>query len=113
MITDVHAHVLPGLDDGPDNLNESHKLLAAFHDAGTDRVFCTSHLLSPHFEVTYDEMEQAFSILTEQHRNHAPLLALGTELRLASEFTDYLKEERIPSLGNTRYVLVEFHSNCL
>jgi protein-tyrosine phosphatase len=41
---DIHAHLLPGIDDGPDDLDESVAMLAAAGAAGTSTVVATPHL---------------------------------------------------------------------
>ena len=63
FITDIHTHVLPDVDDGPANLEDAVCLIQAHHEAGTDRVFCTSHLGSPHFDNTPKALSLAFSSL--------------------------------------------------
>lgn len=42
-MTDMHAHVLPSIDDGPKDEAASLALLEAEHAEGVDRVICTSH----------------------------------------------------------------------
>ncbi|WP_290591347.1 CpsB/CapC family capsule biosynthesis tyrosine phosphatase [Alicyclobacillus sp.] len=111
-ITDIHAHVLPGVDDGPKDLEATDRLLAAFRACGTDRVFCTSHLLSPHFENSPEELRVAFAQVEERHTGEpAPELAFGAELRITASLADLLRQGVVPALGDTRYVLCEFRSD--
>ena len=42
-LVDLHAHILPGLDDGPDNLHEALKMLKALEEMGFGTVFATPH----------------------------------------------------------------------
>ncbi|MCL6632444.1 MAG: hypothetical protein K6T63_07390 [Alicyclobacillus herbarius] len=145
--TDIHAHVLPGLDDGPPDMAASLRLLQAFANRQVSRVFCTSHYLSPHFQVDLAQLAAAYQALQEArattpvaprddlaNREAAPTemvmsdqiaqgqatgltaqpgypeLAPGAEVRLANGIVDAIREGRVPTLGNTRYVLVEFPS---
>ena len=41
---DLHAHLLPGLDDGPPALDASAEMAAAAVAAGTDVMAATSHV---------------------------------------------------------------------
>jgi protein-tyrosine phosphatase len=43
-VIDLHAHILPGVDDGPDTLEESLALARAAVDAGTRVLAATSHV---------------------------------------------------------------------
>jgi len=42
-LVDLHAHILPGLDDGPEDLSGSLKMLEAFEGMGYGHVFATPH----------------------------------------------------------------------
>ncbi|MDP4268668.1 MAG: CpsB/CapC family capsule biosynthesis tyrosine phosphatase [Bacteroidota bacterium] len=42
--TDVHAHILPGIDDGADNLEESLELIRSLKALGIERVIATPHI---------------------------------------------------------------------
>jgi protein-tyrosine phosphatase len=42
---DLHCHILPGLDDGPDTLDESAAMGRIYADAGYDRVVATPHCM--------------------------------------------------------------------
>lgn len=114
LITDIHAHVLPGLDDGPKDMDSSVALLNSMQQTHTDRVFCTSHFRSPHFAVEIADMDQAFDHLSTHrsqhpsHQNTSVTLERGAEVRLAPSLADDIRDGHIPTLGNTRYVLVEF-----
>jgi protein-tyrosine phosphatase len=113
MITDIHAHVLPGIDDGPASIDESKNLLDKFHACNTDRVFCTSHYLSPHFEVSLEALDDAFKALSVHSQGNGPVLAKGAEVRITSGLIHVIQEDNIPTLGNTRFVLVEFRSDVI
>lgn len=41
---DIHAHVLPGIDDGPDELEQSLEMLRAAADSGIATIAATPHL---------------------------------------------------------------------
>ena len=45
-MTDLHAHILPGMDDGASSVEESLAMLQMEWDQGVDRVALTSHFYS-------------------------------------------------------------------
>lgn len=53
MITDFHSHILPGVDDGSQSLDQSLKMLAMEAEQGIRRVVAT-----PHFYPRYDAPER-------------------------------------------------------
>ena len=49
-LTDPHCHLLPYVDDGAENLKESHALLTRQWEQGVEAVFLTVHLRTKMFE---------------------------------------------------------------
>lgn len=68
---DMHCHILPGVDDGARDLDESLAMLAAARAAGIDEIVCTPHCRSPWFD--YDAMWAAYNLLVD----HAADTAAG------------------------------------
>lgn len=84
---DMHCHILPGVDDGARDLNESLRMLEAARAAGVTSIVCTPHCRDPYFD--YNAMWDAFELL-KRHAggfpltmgfevNHAKLMDLGME----------------------------------
>lgn len=84
---DIHCHILPGVDDGAQNLGESLAMLEAAKRVGITSIVCTPHCRKPYFD--YDAMWDAFRVL-KQHAdgfpltmgfevNHSKLMDLGIE----------------------------------
>ena len=42
---DIHSHILPGIDDGARNVEESIKLLEKFYDNGVTDIILTPHYI--------------------------------------------------------------------
>ena len=51
---DMHCHILPGVDDGARDLDESLAMLEAAKTAGVTSIVCTPHCREPYFD--YDAM---------------------------------------------------------
>lgn len=62
---DIHCHILPGVDDGARDLDESLAMLEAAKAAGVTSIVCTPHCRDPYFD--FDAMWAAFEML----RSHA------------------------------------------
>lgn len=84
---DMHCHILPGVDDGARDLDESLAMLDAAKRAGVTSIVCTPHCRRPYFD--YDAMWDAFELL-QAHAggfpltmgfevNHAKLMELGMQ----------------------------------
>ena len=89
---DIHCHILPGVDDGAADLNESLAMLEAAKAAGVTSIVCTPHCRDPYFD--YDKMWDAFELL-RAHADGFPL-QMGFEVShaklmdLGMEWVDYL-----------------------
>ena len=42
---DMHGHLLPGIDDGAQTMEESIKLIKGLINLGYSKVFCTPHVM--------------------------------------------------------------------
>ena len=84
---DIHCHILPGVDDGARDLDESLRMLDAARAAGVTSITCTPHCRDPYFD--YDKMWAAFDELKAHagdmelrmgfEVNHTKLSGLGME----------------------------------
>jgi len=104
---DYHCHLLPGLDDGPQTLDEALEMARALVAFGFREVHCTPHCIVGHFEVSPVEVRAAVG------RLQAEFNAVDILLRLHPGMEYYLDEgfERFAAnllpLGESRLVLCE------
>lgn len=61
--TDVHSHILPGVDHGSQDVEESLEMLEAELNMGITRVMCTSHVTAETFENTPETLRAAYDEL--------------------------------------------------
>jgi len=109
-LIDLHSHILPGLDDGPDTLDQSLELAQAMVADGVSVVAATPHVRGDYPLTTAERVERAvqeLGLALEQTR--IPLTVVsGAELaidRIPGLGLDELR--RLSIAGNGRYVLVE------
>jgi len=84
---DLHCHILPGVDDGARDLDESLAMLEAAKAAGITSITCTPHCRKPYFD--FEKMWQAFYDLEDAadgfplqmgfEVNYRKLMELGLE----------------------------------
>lgn len=104
--TDWHSHILPGVDDGVQEMEESLKILARYEELGIREVWLTPHVMEDIPNET-KELKERFEELSKAYQ--------GTiQLHLAAEYMmDNLFEERLmnndllPIGENGKTILVE------
>lgn len=86
MKLDFHSHILPGLDDGATDMENSVQLACAMKEWGFERVACTPHITNK-YRNTPDTIAPAFESLKEelQKRDIALELTMSAEYRLVPE----------------------------
>lgn len=50
--TDLHSHLIPGIDDGSKNLEDSLKMLRRFSELGYKKVITTPHIMNDYYKNT-------------------------------------------------------------
>lgn len=109
-VADLHAHLLPGVDDGPESLEDAVALVEEMTRQGVEAAVCTPHMFDRRYRVSAEAARRAFAGLQEEvERRGIPVaLYLGAEVRLTTEALDAWAEGAIPrDWGGARYVLVE------
>ncbi len=104
---DLHGHLLPGVDDGSRNVQQSHRVLRSFAAKGVTNVACTPHLLASRaaggFPAAYDQAWAALSANVPE----GITLHRGAEIMLDRPIPAAVAERKV-TINGTRYLLVEF-----
>ena len=110
-MVDYHAHLLPGLDDGPSTLDESIQMARLLAAAGFTTVYCTPHLIKDRYEATNAEVRQSVKELQTalDRRGIALRLLAAREYFMDNHFHEYLNDPM--PLEGTRYLLIEIPSD--
>jgi protein-tyrosine phosphatase len=109
-VIDLHAHVLPGIDDGVRTIDESLDLLRAAHEEGIDRIAAT-----PHVRGDYPTAPNRMELLHAEVCGAAREAAIAVEVLPGGEL-DYemaagLDDETLRRFGlggNPTLLLLEF-----
>lgn len=110
---DYHCHILPGIDDGPDRIDDSVAMAVALRDAGFTKVYCTPHLIKGSFDADNQTIKESISILQTRfgEENINIELLPGREYYLDEYLLNYLKDPM--RMGETQYVMIEIPSHAL
>jgi len=103
MNIDLHTHLLPGVDDGSPDVEESLKILERMKAGGAERVYLTPHLYSPRTPTDIGAIKESW------RKHSASLNSSGVEVLLGSEVflrPEALTGEVIP-MGEADVLLVE------
>jgi protein-tyrosine phosphatase len=107
---DIHTHILPGVDDGASDMEESIKILEKGRSEGIKTFVLTPHIRDNSDWNKINYIKETFISLNEEcmGRGLDVKLILGAELFLTPDLPDRLKDNTIVTInGSGRYVLVE------
>lgn len=111
---DLHSHIIFGVDDGPDNLQESISLIEDLYSQGVKTILATPHRRRGVFDVDWDIVKSNFINIKEIVSNKFKELKLflGSEIYIYSrESIIDIENGKYPTLAGSNYVLVEFPYN--
>ena len=106
---DLHCHMLPGIDDGPETLEVSLEMARIAVADGITVTACTPHI----YPGLYDNDAQGITAAVKSFRQQLRdadidlQLVAGADVHLDPDMVNGLKNGRIPSLHGTRYFLFE------
>lgn len=108
--TDLHHHCLWGMDDGPRDFEESCRMLKLAAEDGITTVAATVHVYPG--QILFDRGEYLLRLEALRQWVKAESLPLtileGGEIWYTNMTLSMLREGRIPTIGATPYVLMEF-----
>lgn len=107
--TDIHSHILPGLDDGATTIEDSLILIKKLCALGFKKLITTPHIITGHYDNTRSGIQKALGEVRQAVREEG----INVEIEAAAEyyvdetFIDRLaKDEELLSFGQN-YVLIE------
>lgn len=106
---DLHCHILPAIDDGAPDLSVSLAMARQAVADGIKIAACTPHILPGVYDnvgpVIRDAVERLSQILEDEG---IPLsLIVGSDAHMAPDMIGGLQSGRIPTLNESRYLLLE------
>ena len=109
---DIHMHLIPGVDDGAENMEMSLVMMARAMEQGISQIIATPH--SEVFRYSKEGGKIIFKRLVDTAAKVCPevKLYLGCEIYcetgIMDEVVEALDSGRYPTMNGTKYVLMEF-----
>jgi protein-tyrosine phosphatase len=107
---DLHTHVLPGVDDGPDDMVGSVAMAELAADSGTRTLVATPHVRDDHPRVKLDKIQEQAATVNRIVRDYGidVFVIPGGEVALSSAVALSDDELELATLGgNGRDLLIE------
>ena len=111
-MVDIHTHIIPGLDDGSEDMENSIVMAEMAVDSGVDTIIATPHCnqIGMYENYVSDELLKIMDeFRNEIEREKLELnVGLGMEIFCTRDVPRLLREKKLLTLNDSRYVLVEF-----
>ena len=110
---DMHCHILFGVDDGAESLEDAMAMLQLEYDSGVRTVYLTPHYCRDLFECPPERRMEHFELLRERAAQQLPelRLRLGCEMRAHMDLVETLRSGSCYTMGGTHFVLLEFSAS--
>lgn len=106
---DIHSHILPGVDDGAQGIEESIKMAKLYIENGINKVIVTPHYIEGAGSTNFAENKVVLEKLKKVFKEEGLDLELyiGNEIYVTPDTLNHVMEKRAATLNETRYVLIE------
>ena len=110
---DFHTHILPNIDDGARNIEETLYLIQEAQKVGFEAIIATSHYMEGYYETDVSGRELWINAIYQklQKENLDIKLYLGNEIYLSDNIISLLEEGQASTINDTSYVLFEMPLN--
>lgn len=104
----MHCHILPGLDDGPDTVDEAIKIAKAAVKEGVTTVVATPHCYNGVYTSPAGVIDEGCRLLNEHLvARKVPLVVLpGSEIRITNDTVQLWDDNQLVGLNGNRHVLL-------
>jgi tyrosine-protein phosphatase YwqE len=108
ITTDLHSHLIPGIDDGSKSMDDSIQMIEAFIAQGYTKLITTPHIMSHRYPNSKAIIEEGLVALKEElnARNIAIEIEVASEYYLDETVMDLVQERDIMTFGDN-YMLFE------
>ena len=108
ITTDIHSHLIPGIDDGAQTMEQSIEMIEAFIDLGYTKLITTPHIMSHRFPNTRAILEEGLVLLQKelQERNMQMEIEIASEYYLDETVMELVEQRDIMTFGKN-YMLFE------
>jgi len=108
--TDIHCHIVPGIDDGSANLAESLAMARMAEADGTKSIVATPHQLGANSQVSAEAIRQGVADLQNALNDEGIGVSIlpGADVRIEPELSKLVKQGKVLTLADQgKHVLLE------
>lgn len=108
-LIDIHCHILPGVDDGAKDMDETMEMLDIAEKAGVSTIIATPHYIKGKNKEV-EELRRIFEEVQKNAMQRFPQIQiyLGNEIYYTNDILQDLSEGKALTMAESRYVLIEF-----
>lgn len=104
--TDIHSHILPGIDDGSPDVATSLQLIKGIYDIGIRQTIATPHVISDIYRNTPDTISAALDMVT------AAVKEAGIDIKISAA-AEYMLDDYFLKLIRTQTPLLTIYKNII
>ncbi|MDE5976897.1 MAG: capsular biosynthesis protein, partial [Turicibacter sp.] len=110
---DLHCHILPGIDDGSKDIEETLEMARIAASEGVHHIICTPHYIPYSDYYNKAQVEELVVQVNEKlaQENIKLTLSAGHEVYMTPDLLDLVKNEEVSTLNGSKYLLIEFPMN--
>ncbi len=105
---DMHSHLLPGLDDGSENIDDSIHFIRELSLLGYRKFVCTPHIISDMYPNNKETIHPAYELVIARlkEENINVEIAYAAEFMVNADFDKIVKDGKLITFGKN-YILIE------
>ena len=110
---DFHTHIIPNIDDGARNIEETFNLIQEAKEVGFEGIVLTSHYIENYYETDVPERDIWVKAISDnlKVKGIETNLYLANEIYMSDNMMNLLIEGKASTINNSSYVLFEMPLN--
>lgn len=110
---EMHTHILPGMDDGARSKEEALEMAVQASEQGIEHIIATPHHGNGVFEAPREVVLRHVEEMNEFISKHGVQVTIhtGQEIRVNSELINEWEHNKLLTLANSKYILLELPHN--
>ena len=103
---DIHSHILPGIDDGAKNIEETLMLISKMKELRFSKIIATPHTYKGLYDNTRESIEKSFNLIIDKINPDEIIISYSSEYMLDHTLAERIEKKTILPLKDN-YILIE------
>ena len=110
---DIHAHILPSIDDGARNASETFDMIREAEKNGITEIIATSHYVKDKYDLNKENRKLIIDLINQklEEKQINVKIHVGAEIFIYPEMVEDIIKGEVPTLGESRYIIEELLKN--